>query len=38
MPAQKVDASVTGSGDIRYTGNATNVWKKKTGSGDISKY
>jgi hypothetical protein len=34
----KVDASVTGSGDIRYTGNATSVWKKKSGSGDISKY
>jgi len=34
----KVDASVNGSGDIRYTGNATNVSKRKSGSGDISKY
>ncbi len=36
--SSKVDASVSGSGDIRYTGNATSVWKKKSGSGDISKY
>ncbi len=34
----KVDATVSGSGDIRYTGNATSIWKRKSGSGDISKY
>jgi len=36
--SSKVDASVNGSGDVRYTGNATNILKRKSGSGDISKY
>jgi len=31
----KIDASVTGSGDIRYSGGAKSVSKSKSGSGDI---
>ncbi|WP_345949055.1 head GIN domain-containing protein [Mucilaginibacter sp. PAMB04274] len=36
--SQKVDAAVTGSGDIRYTGGAKQISTSKTGSGDISRY
>jgi Putative auto-transporter adhesin, head GIN domain len=36
--SEKVDASVRGSGDIRYTGAAKNVNSNKTGSGDISRF
>ncbi|WDF54907.1 head GIN domain-containing protein [Mucilaginibacter sp. KACC 22063] len=32
-----VDASVTGSGDIRYTGSAKNVSSSATGSGSVHK-
>lgn len=35
--SQKVDASVVGSGDIYYTGGATNVSTSSTGSGDVHK-
>ena len=34
---ESLDASVSGSGDIRYSGNATNVKSKASGSGSISK-
>ncbi|MCC8410955.1 DUF2807 domain-containing protein [Mucilaginibacter sp. UR6-1] len=36
--SQKVDASVVGSGDIFYTGGATNVSSSSAGSGDIHKF
>ena len=32
-----IEASVSGSGDVSYTGGATNIVKSKSGSGDISK-
>lgn len=32
----KIDASVSGSGDVRYSGNPKSVSKSKSGSGDIS--
>jgi hypothetical protein len=32
-----IEAAVSGSGDVRYTGSATNVSKSKSGSGDISR-
>jgi hypothetical protein len=35
--SDRVDASVHGSGDVRYTGGATHVNSNKTGSGDISR-
>jgi hypothetical protein len=35
--SSKVDASVAGSGDIRYTGAAKNVSSSKSGSGDIER-
>jgi len=33
--SNKVDASVSGSGDISYSGHPKNVYKSKSGSGDI---
>lgn len=36
--SQKVDASVVGSGDVYYTGGATNVSSSSAGSGDIHKF
>jgi hypothetical protein len=33
--SNKVDASVSGSGDIRYSGSPKSVYKSKSGSGDI---
>jgi autotransporter translocation and assembly factor TamB len=33
---EELDASVTGSGDVRYSGNPPQVRKNVTGSGDIS--
>jgi hypothetical protein len=36
--SQKVDASVSGSGDIRYTGGATQVSTSKAGSGGIHRF
>ena len=35
--SNKVDASVSGSGDIHYTGGAKNISSSKAGSGDISR-
>jgi hypothetical protein len=35
--SNKVDASVSGSGDIRYTGGAKSVSSSKSGSGDIER-
>jgi hypothetical protein len=35
--SEKIDASVAGSGDVHYTGGATNVSSSKAGSGDISR-
>ncbi|MGZ3811951.1 MAG: head GIN domain-containing protein [Mucilaginibacter sp.] len=35
--SSKVDASVSGSGDIKYTGGAKNVSSSKSGSGDIER-
>jgi len=35
--SEKVDAAVNGSGDIRYSGAAKNINKRKTGSGDITR-
>jgi hypothetical protein len=35
--SDRVDASVHGSGDVRYTGGATHINSNKTGSGDISR-
>ena len=36
--SERVDASVRGSGDVRYTGGAKNVSSSKTGSGDITRF
>lgn len=36
--SDRIDASVRGSGDVRYTGGAKNVSSSKTGSGDISRF
>lgn len=36
--SQQLDASVAGSGDIRYTGSAKQISSSKSGSGDISRY
>jgi hypothetical protein len=36
--SQQIDASVAGSGDIRYTGGAKHISTSKAGSGDISRY
>jgi len=36
--SQRVDASVSGSGDIRYTGAAKQVSTSKAGSGDIHRF
>lgn len=36
--SQKIDASVAGSGDIRYTGAAKQVSTSKAGSGDIHRF
>ncbi|TSD63233.1 DUF2807 domain-containing protein [Inquilinus sp. KBS0705] len=33
----KIDASVVGSGDVHYTGGATNISSSKAGSGSISR-
>lgn len=33
--SNKVDASVSGSGDVRYSGSPKSVYKSKSGSGDI---
>jgi hypothetical protein len=35
--SNKIDASVSGSGDIHYTGAAKNISSSKSGSGDISR-
>ncbi|TWR29261.1 DUF2807 domain-containing protein [Mucilaginibacter pallidiroseus] len=35
--AEKIDASVTGSGDIHYTGAARNISSSKAGSGSVSR-
>ncbi|MDB5144585.1 MAG: putative auto-transporter adhesin, head domain [Mucilaginibacter sp.] len=35
--SNKVDAAVTGSGDVHYTGAAKNISSSKAGSGDISR-
>ncbi|WPU95164.1 head GIN domain-containing protein [Mucilaginibacter sabulilitoris] len=35
--SDKVEASVSGSGDIHYTGGAKNISSSKAGSGDISR-
>ncbi len=35
--SNKVEASVSGSGDIRYTGGAKNISTSKSGSGDIER-
>ncbi|MBE9586546.1 DUF2807 domain-containing protein [Mucilaginibacter sp. JRF] len=35
---QKVEAAVAGSGDIYYTGGATNVSSSTSGSGDVHKF
>jgi hypothetical protein len=35
--SNKVDASVSGSGDIHYTGGAKNINSAKAGSGDIER-
>jgi hypothetical protein len=36
--SDRVDATVNGSGDVRYTGGARNINSRKTGSGDISRF
>ena len=36
--SNKVDASVSGSGDIRYGGGAKNVSSSKSGSGEIGRF
>lgn len=36
--SNKIEASVTGSGDVHYSGRAQNISKSKTGSGDIERY
>jgi hypothetical protein len=35
--SEKIDASVAGSGDVRYTGGAKNVSSSKAGSGSVSR-
>jgi Putative auto-transporter adhesin, head GIN domain len=35
--SNKIDAAISGSGDIRYTGGAKNVSSTKSGSGDVSR-
>jgi len=35
--SNKIDASVVGSGDVHYTGGATNVSSSKAGSGSVSR-
>ncbi|MCJ8211623.1 DUF2807 domain-containing protein [Mucilaginibacter sp. RS28] len=35
--SNSVDASVSGSGDVRYTGGATNVHSSSSGSGDVRR-
>ena len=36
--SERVDATVSGSGDVRYTGGAKLINSRKTGSGDISRF
>ena len=36
LATEELDASVTGSGDVRYSGNPPKVEKNVTGSGNIS--
>lgn len=36
--SQRVDASVSGSGDVHYTGSARNISSHKSGSGEISRF
>jgi len=36
--SQKLSASVSGSGDVHYTGGATNVTSSTSGSGDLVKF
>ncbi|RVT98194.1 DUF2807 domain-containing protein [Mucilaginibacter limnophilus] len=36
--SQKVNAAIAGSGDVYYTGGATNISSSTSGSGDISKF
>jgi hypothetical protein len=36
--SERIDASVSGSGDVRYTGAAKTVNSRKSGSGDISRF
>jgi len=36
--SQRVDAAVSGSGDIHYTGAAKSISSHKSGSGDISRF
>lgn len=36
--SEKIEASVNGSGDIHYTGDAKMISKSKSGSGDISRF
>jgi hypothetical protein len=36
--SDRVDAAVSGSGDVHYTGDAKNVSSSKSGSGDISRF
>ncbi|MDB5122524.1 MAG: hypothetical protein JWP94_653 [Mucilaginibacter sp.] len=36
--SQRVDAAVSGSGDVHYSGTAKSINSKKSGSGDISRY
>jgi len=36
--SERIDASVSGSGDVRYTGAAKMVNSRKSGSGDISRF
>jgi len=36
--SERIDASVSGSGDVRYTGSAKLVNSRKNGSGDISRF
>lgn len=36
--SQKLNSSVSGSGDVHYTGGATNVTSSSSGSGDLVKF
>ncbi|MDP9048878.1 MAG: DUF2807 domain-containing protein [Bacteroidota bacterium] len=36
--SDRVDAAVSGSGDVHYSGAAKHISSKKSGSGDISRY